>query len=159
MATRDCIVFCTRHLYFISLYTVPSWKLALCWCLIERLAWERDVIYRHTLESQLTLAWRWELCSSFNSKSSKPAKPPMRSMVRVCLLLCCFLHTQSRKPQLFSLLPKATGWLCPAPLYQLWSGLYKEKRMAEMGASQGPCVPREPSKSLQQNPTRLVPIM
>lgn len=101
----------------------------------------------------------WELCRSFDSKSSKLAKTPMRSTVRLCLLLCCFLHTQGRKAQLFSLLPKADGWLCPAPLYQLWSGLYKEKVRAEMGTSQGPRIPREPRKALQQNPTRVVPIM
>lgn len=102
--------------------------------------------------NQLTLAQWWELCSSFDSRSSKPVKLPMPSMVRVCLMLCCFLHTQGRKPQLFSLLQKQL--VGSAPLCQLWSGLYKEKVMAEMGTNQGPCIPGKPSKSLQQNPAR-----
>lgn len=47
-----------------------------------------------------------------DSTSSKPVKPPTRSarltpVVSVCSVLCYCLHIHGRKPQPFSLLPKA----------------------------------------------------
>lgn len=75
----------------------------------------------HTTGKPLDLSTTMGVVQFIQQQEHKPVKPPTRSMVRVCLLLCCFLHSQGRKPQLLSLLPKAAGWLCPAPLYQGWA--------------------------------------
>lgn len=67
-----------------------------------------------------------------------------------------FLAQPGRKATAF--VPAAQSSCLALPCTSV-PGLYKEKVMAEMGTNQGPCMPRKPSKSVQQSPTRVMSII